>query len=146
MPNRVLSSKAKPFATTSSPFGVPALGRARVIAADETWCQPPHQEHLAASEAAASMGGAGSNGVLGFEPAVVARLALAGLVAQGFFMFGMHAVAAFVLGGKGLSDTPVSSLPGLPGHLLLFACRTLLAAHRKILALPGLLGVIIAHL
>ena len=46
------------------------------------------------------MGGAGSNGVLGFEPAVVARLAFAGLVAQGFFMFGMHAVAAFVFGGK----------------------------------------------
>lgn len=101
-----------------------------------------------ASETAASMGGAGSNGVLGFEPAVVARLALAGLVAQGFFMFGMHSVAAFVLGGKetvGHAHVLVAKVCQ-KGHLLLFACRTLLAAHRKILALPGLLGVIIAHL
>lgn len=94
------------------------------------------------------MGGAGGNGVLGFEPAVVTRLALAGLVAQGFFMFGMHAVAAFVLGGKetvGHARVLVAKACQ-KGHLLLFACRTLLAAHRKILALPGLLGVIIAHL
>ena len=94
------------------------------------------------------MGGAGSNGVLGFEPAVVARLALAGLVAQGFFMLGMHAVAAFVLGGKeavGYAHVLVAKVCQ-KGHLLLFACRTLLAAHRKILALPGLLGAIIAHL
>lgn len=94
------------------------------------------------------MGGAGSNGVLGFEPAVVARLALAGLVAQGFFMFGMHAVAAFVLGGKeavGHAHVLVAKVCQ-KGHLLLFASRTLLAAHRKILALPELLGVIIAHL
>lgn len=94
------------------------------------------------------MGGAGSNGVLGFEPAVVARLALAGLVAQGFFMFGMHAVAAFVLGGKetvGHARVLVAKVCQ-KGHLLLFASRTLLAAHRKILALPELLGVIIAHL
>lgn len=94
------------------------------------------------------MGGAGSNGVLGFEPAVVARLALAGLVAQGFFMFGMHAVAAFVLGGKetvGHAHVLVAKVCQ-KGHLLLFTRRTLLTAHRKILALPGLLGVIIAHL
>lgn len=94
------------------------------------------------------MGGAGSNGVLGFEPAVVARLALAGLVAQGFFMLGMHVVAAFVLGGKetvGHAHVLVAKVCQ-KGHLLLFACRTLLTAHRKILALPGLLGVIIAHL
>lgn len=94
------------------------------------------------------MGGTGSNGVLGFEPAVVAHLAFTGLVAQGFFMFGMHAVAAFVLGGKetvGYAYVPVAKVCQ-KGHLLLFACRTLLAAHRKILALPGLLGVIIAHL
>lgn len=94
------------------------------------------------------MGGAGSDGVLGFEPAVVARLALAGLVAQGFFMFGMHAVAAFVLGGKetvGHAHVLVAKVCQ-KGHLLLFVCRTLLTAHRKILALPGLLGVIIAHL
>lgn len=94
------------------------------------------------------MGGTGGNGVLGFEPAVVARLALAGLVAQGFFMFCMHAVAAFVLGGKetvGHAHALVAKVCQ-KGHLLLFACRTLFAAHRKILALPGLLGVIIAHL
>lgn len=94
------------------------------------------------------MGGASGNSVLGFEPAVVARLALAGLVAQGFFMFGMHAVAAFVLGGKetvGHARVLVAKVCQ-EGHLLLFARRALLAAHRKILALPGLLGVIIAHL
>lgn len=94
------------------------------------------------------MGGAGSNGVLGFEPAAVARLALAGLVAQGFFMLGMHAVEAFVLGGKetvGYAHVLVAKVCQ-KGHLLLFTRRTLLAAHRKILALPGLLGVIIAHL
>ena len=46
------------------------------------------------------MGGASGDGVLGFEPAVVARLALARLVTQRLFMFCMHAITALVFGGK----------------------------------------------
>ena len=94
------------------------------------------------------MGGTGGDGILGFEPAAVARLSLAGLVAQRLFMLGVHAVAAFVLGGKeavGHAHVLVTKVCQ-KGHLLLFARRALLAAHREILALPGSLGVIIAHL
>lgn len=94
------------------------------------------------------MGGASGNGILGLEPTVVARLSLAGFVAQRLFMFGVHAVASFVLGGKeavGHAHILVAEVCQ-KGHLLLFSRRALLAAHRKILALPGLLGVIIAHL
>ena len=68
--------------------------------------------------------------------------------ADPFSLLGMHAVAAFVLGGKetvGYAHVLVAKVCQ-KGHLLLFTRRTLLAAHRKILALPGLLGVIIAHL
>ena len=94
------------------------------------------------------MGGTSSDGVLGFEPAAVARLSLAGLVAQRLFMLGVHAVATLVLGGKeavGHAHALVAKVCQ-KGHLLLFARRALLTAHRKILALPGSLGVIIAHL
>ena len=94
------------------------------------------------------MGGASGDGVLGFEPAVVARLALARLVTQRLFMFCMHAITALVFGGKETVRYAHILVAKVcqEGHLLLFARRALLAAHRKILALPRLLGVIIAHL
>lgn len=88
------------------------------------------------------MGGAGSNGVLGFEPAVVARLALAGLVAQGFFMFGMHTVAAFVLGGKeavGYAHVLVAKVCQ-KGHFLLSRAERFLLPIVKSLRCRGCLG------